>query len=112
MPNITQIQDAATLQTQLDLLLKSIDALAVDGASVTSVTIMPGPPADPSTPGPFYMAVGLTLDPPITDAATLAELSAALFTQAEGIQQQLVDLGYVDDISSGTLTRYREEHGL
>lgn len=112
MPTITQIPEAATLQMQLDLLLKAVEALGVDGTTVPNVTIAPGPPTDISVPSPFYMAIGLSLTPPISDAATLAELGTALYAQAEAIQQQLVDMGYNDDVTQDTLTNYKREHNL
>jgi hypothetical protein len=99
MPTITQIPQAADLQQQLDMLIKAIDALGVPGCTVPNMTIMPGAPADPTVPGAYQMAIGLALTPPIDDPDTLAELQTALQAQSETVQQELVDLGYVDDVT-------------
>jgi hypothetical protein len=99
MPVVSEIPQASALQQQLEQILKAIDAIDFGGANVPTLTILPGPPLDPSVPGAYQMSIGLTLTPPITDAETLAALRQTLVEQSELVQQKLVDMGYVDNVT-------------
>ena len=101
MPAISDIPNASGLQAQLANLNAAIAALQTDGTTVTNMVVMPG--ADPAQPTQYVASIGLTLDPPISDPATLAALTTALQSQAATVTQQLVNMGYSDD--SGTVTR-------
>jgi hypothetical protein len=111
MPVVSEIPQASALQQQLEQILKAIDALDIGGATVPTITIMPGPPIDPTVPGAYQMSIGLTLTPPITDDETLDTLRQALLNQSEVVQQKLVDMGYVDNVSMnyGKHARAQEE---
>ena len=96
MPTISDIPAASALQSQLDTLNQAIAALDLDGTAIPNIVVMPG--TDPNAPpGTFVMSIGLTLDPPITDPTTLDQFQAALQTQADAVQAQLVNMGYTDD---------------
>jgi hypothetical protein len=91
---ISQIPQASTLQQQLDILNSAIGSLNA-GLPVTNLTVKQDmnnpPPAGSAVPMGF---VRVELNPPISDATTLSNLSVQLQNQADGITQQLVDLGY------------------
>lgn len=93
MPNIADIPGAAQLQTQLDTLLRAIDLLGQEGATVPNLTVAPGPQTDP---GIFVMPIGVSLSPPISKPETLAAIVSALQAQADDVTQQLVDMGFTD----------------
>ena len=96
MPTISEIPTANALQVQLDSLNRAIAALDFDGSVVSNITVIPG--TDPNAmPGAFMMSIGLMLDPPISDPTVLDQIQAALQTQANAVQQQLVNMGYTDD---------------
>jgi hypothetical protein len=102
MPSISDIPSASALQAQLANLNNAIAALALDGTVIPNIVVMPG--VDPNAPpGTFVIAIGLTLDPPIQDPATLAQIQTALQDQAAAVTNQLVNMGFTDD--SGQMVR-------
>jgi hypothetical protein len=79
------------LQQQLDTLNRAIQSLYA-GMPVISLTVQQdtnGSPA-PGMMGPIFV----TLAPPISDQAVLADVATALEAQADAVTAQLVDLGY------------------
>jgi hypothetical protein len=89
---ISAIPQASTLQQQLDILNQAIASLN-DGMPVINITVK----QDMSNQTPGAMMMGYTrveLNPPISDATTLANLSTQLQLQADSVTQQLVNMGY------------------
>lgn len=103
MPTIADIPGAAQLQAQLDTLNRAIAMLAAEGTTISSVTIVPAPPSDPMT-GFATMPVGVTMSPPISAPETLAALVSALQAQADGITQELLDMGYTQETAEPRAT--------
>ena len=95
MPSISEIPDASTLQAQLAQLQQAITALGVDGTTITNMVILPA--QNPNTPTTYVASIGLTLNPPIQDPATISQLQTELESQAATVTQQLVSMGYTDD---------------
>lgn len=93
MPNISDIPSASTLQQRLDTLNQAIDALT-RGSVVQNLTVSPPPAQEPMA---ISMAIRVDLDPPISDPAVIADMTAALQAQADGITAQLVEMGYTED---------------
>lgn len=119
MPSIDDISDATILNQQMAMLDQALALLAQDGTTIASLFLMPAgalmppPPmrsaagapgmnADPPLPPPTPpIPLALTLNPPISDPATLADLSAALTAQRDAIEQQLLDMGYTPSTRRG-----------
>jgi hypothetical protein len=100
-PDISDIPQATQLQQQLDTLNQAIAALQAGGnVNYLTVCAAPPPPPDPGMPPqpPSMIAseIRVSLNPPLTDAGTLADLAAALQAQADVITQQLTDMGYTN----------------
>lgn len=89
-PTIDQIPDAAALNNQLSRLNAAVAALGA-GSTVLNLTISAPVPSDPSQ---LAMPIAVPLDPPISDATTLQNLSDALAVQASAIVTQLADMGF------------------
>lgn len=89
-PLVSDIPAANTLNQRLDTLNKAIASLGA-GSTVINLTVSAPPQTDPMQ---MVMAISVSLDPPISDPATIADLTAALQAQADAITAQLVDMGY------------------
>lgn len=100
-PSIDEIPAASQLQQQWQLLNDAIAGLAA-GSSVSNLTITAPPPAQGET---FTMPILVILDPPISDATTLADLTTQLQAQADAIEAQLTQMGYAPPASSTLSTR-------
>jgi hypothetical protein len=99
-PSIEQIPAAAQLQQQLDVLNTAIAALG-SGSTITNLTVSSPPPAEGAVPG-FIMPIPVILNPPISGAATIADLTTYLQAQADALEQQLVTMGYAPSASKQT----------
>lgn len=109
MPTIADIPGAAQLQAQLDTLNRAIAMLAAEGTTIASVTIVPAPQSDPMAGAGFAMPVGVTMSPPISAPETLAALVSALQAQADGITQELLDMGYTQEPAEPPAAELRDK---
>jgi len=97
-PSVDDIPYASQLQQQLALLNQAVDVLNNSGV-IDYLTVSPAPAPPPvggSQPMPSTpaMQVRVNLDPPVSDATTVANVAAALQKQADAITQQLATMGY------------------
>jgi len=98
-PSVDDIPYASQLQTQLTLLNQAIDCLNNSGV-INFLTASPPPPppsvggSGSSFPVQAPQPIRVSLDPPISDPATVANVAAALQKQADAITAQLATMGY------------------
>jgi hypothetical protein len=94
-PIVGDIPQAAGLHTQLDVLLRAIDALR-NGGALSTVGVLP--PREPGATAWTGMPVATALNPPVDDAEAMKNLAAALTEQALVIAEQLAAMGYEADV--------------
>ena len=98
MPDVSTIPAANALYNQLLVVNSAIAMLGASGTTVTYMTITPAAAAEGTAP---VMPVSLNIEPPVDDPATLADISPALQHNAEVIKQALTALGYTADAPPG-----------